>query len=275
MSQIRHILMHVDSSEQSLDRLAYCRMLAARFEAQVTALYAVTPWLLLYPVAMDIDGGVAAQLSTWDEERLKTTHARFLKAIGADDQVRWAQLDSETPFDFASEALYADLMVLGHRSKDGPSRDDVPHDFNTHAILHSGKPALILPPGYVGSRFPEVVLVGWNASRESAAALSAAMPFLKEAKEVHVAYHTEQPQDNQVLDALCQFLRLHDVDATSHFHMERGHDTGNMLLDQAGDLRADLLVMGCYGHSRAREWALGGATKTVLDEALLPVLMAH
>ena len=54
-----------------------------------------------------------------------------------------------------------------------------------------------------------------------------------------------------------------------------GHDLGELLLSLAADLQADLLVMGCYGHGRAREWLLGGVTRSVLQSMTLPVLMAH
>lgn len=275
MSPIRHILMHVDSSEQSLHRLAYCRGLAERLGAKVTALYAVTPWLLMYPLATDLDGSVAIQLSQWDRERLKTTHERFLTALADDRTCRWAQLDSDSPFEFAKEALYADLMVLGRRSKEDPARNDVPGDFNTHAILHSGKPAVILPPGATPCRFPEVVLVAWSARPESAAALSAALPFLQAAKEVHVVHGSSLTHDDSGLDALSNHLLMHGVEARVKFLTTTAHDVGRLLLDQARDVRADLLVMGCYGHSRTREWVLGGATQTVLADAMIPVLMMH
>jgi nucleotide-binding universal stress UspA family protein len=276
MNPYRHILMHVDSSAQVLNRLSVCRALAARFGAEVTALYAVTPWLLLYPVAMDAGGGVAAQLSEWDGDRLKTTHERILEAVGGDPAIRWAQLDDQSPFEFANEALYADLLVLGRRPQDGSANDDVPSDFVSHVILHSGKPVLVLPPDQEDFPASKVVLVGWNGTRESASALTAAMPFLQEAKDVHVVSgQGGGTVDNGGPDALDHFLRLHDIHASFHSPQAAGSDAGQLLLDQARILGADLLVMGCYGHSRAREWILGGTTRTVLANATLPVLMAH
>jgi nucleotide-binding universal stress UspA family protein len=275
MNPIRHILMHVDSSDQVLNRLATCRALADRCGAKVTALYAVTPWLLLYPVSMDVGGSVAAQLSEWDADRLAATHERVSRAIEGDAAIRWAQLDSETPFDFSREALYADLMVLGRRPKDGPGKDDVPADFLSHVLFHSGKPALVLPPDVVVAQPPKTVLIAWKGTRESAAALTAAMPFIKEAKSVHVVLGRVGVQDDDGLDALDFHLRTHGISATFHSEPAGGTDAGPLLLDKAHALNADLLVMGCYGHSRAREWVLGGTTRTVLAHATLPVLMAH
>jgi len=275
MSPFRHILLHVDSSAQTLNRLSVCRALAARFGAEVTALYAVTPWLLLYPIGMDVAGEVATQLSEWDAERLTKTHERILEAAGGDKAVRWAQLDDQSPFEFAAEALYADLLVLGRRVEGDPSKDDVPRDFLSHVILHSGKPVLVLPPDRADLDAPQIVVIGWNGTRESASALTASIPFLVGAKDVHVVSGSDRKQDGSSLDALDRYLRLHDVYASFHTLPTADGNAGQLLLDQARILGADLLVMGCYGHSRVREWVLGGATRTVLDNATLPVLMTH
>jgi nucleotide-binding universal stress UspA family protein len=218
---------------------------------------------------------VATQLSQWDEERRQAAHDRVTKAIAGNDAIRWAQLEDQSPFDFAKEALYADLMVLGRRDQAGPGKDDVPADFLAHAILHSGKPALVLPGDVSFTQAPKVVLVAWNGSRESAHALTAAMPFIQEAEAVHVLHVQTGARDEAGLDALAFQLRAHGIEASFRSVLGSGEDAGALLLDMARDLKADLIVMGCYGHSRAREWVLGGATRTVLSKAALPVLMAH
>ena len=64
---------------------------------------------------------------------------------------------------------------------------------------------------------------------------------------------------------------------SAQWHRDPGEpaEIGELLLSRCADLSADLLVMGCYGHSRAREWVLGGTSRTVLHSMTLPVLMAH
>ena len=71
------------------------------------------------------------------------------------------------------------------------------------------------------------------------------------------------------------FLSAHGVNATTHFGGAQDADAGGRLLSMSFDLGSDLLVMGCYGHSRTREWVLGGASRTVLTAMTLPVLMVH
>ena len=70
-------------------------------------------------------------------------------------------------------------------------------------------------------------------------------------------------------------LRRHGITAIMHRDVARNREVGELLLSRAADLGADLLVMGCNGRSRAREWALGGASRSVLQAMTVPVLMAH
>lgn len=106
--------------------------------------------------------------------------------------------------------------------------------------------------------------------------MTAALPILGRARSVHVATWDESDAPSaSVADGALEFLRRHGVQATGHRHLPAAGELGEVLLSQAADLQADLLVMGCYGHGRAREWAMGGVTRTVLESMTLPVLMMH
>jgi nucleotide-binding universal stress UspA family protein len=100
--------------------------------------------------------------------------------------------------------------------------------------------------------------------------------MLQRARRVHVLSWSgaEEAVSGQRLD-LDGYLKLHGVAATWHREAGEPELLGELLLSRAFDLEADLLVMGCYGHSRAREWVLGGTSRTVLQSMTLPVLMAH
>jgi nucleotide-binding universal stress UspA family protein len=140
-------------------------------------------------------------------------------------------------------------------------------------LIESGKPAIVVPAVGSFGTLGERVLIAWKPGRESARALAAAMPILQRAASVHY-----------VVDGRCEWaaaelggcLRAHGVKAPLKRHAALDAAApGESLLSLAADCDADLLVMGCYGHSRAREWAMGGATRTVLASMTLPVLMAH
>jgi nucleotide-binding universal stress UspA family protein len=132
---------------------------------------------------------------------------------------------------------------------------------------------------YTG-RFRDIgkrVLVAWNASREAARAVSDALPILAQAQSVEVvAFDPDGADHGEVAGAdIALFLARHGVKASAARQSAPDIDVGSQILSRVADSNADLLVMGGYGHSRLRELALGGATRTVLDSMTLPVLMAH
>jgi nucleotide-binding universal stress UspA family protein len=143
-------------------------------------------------------------------------------------------------------------------------------------ITDSGKPTLVLP--FIG-RFEAAaadVLIAWKPTREAARAVAAALPWLRQAARVHVAHRPESDEeDNDRGAALEHWLRLHGVTAPIQPHRFDSGEVGEALLSLAAETSAGLLVMGCYGHGRAREWVLGGASRVVLASMTLPVLMVH
>jgi hypothetical protein len=122
-------------------------------------------------------------------------------------------------------------------------------------LLWSGAPATI----------GENIAIAWKPTREAARAVSAAVPLLQRAKRVHVMSWGRGDEEEPVVNGLDLdgFLKLRDIEPLWH---REGEDEpeflGELLLSRAFDLNADLLVMGCYSHSRAREWVLGTASAT-------------
>lgn len=182
----------------------------------------------------------------------------------------------------AMHGRYVDLIVLGQPDPDDP-QSPLFRPLPEEVAFAVGRPILVVP--YAGSwtDIGRRVLVGWDASREATRAVNDAMPLLVEAQSVTVLAidpsgvpggarggHGEVPGADIGLH-----LARHGVRATVERTNSGGIGAGNTLLSRASDLGADLLVMGAYGHSRARELLLGGATRTVLASMTLPVLMAH
>jgi nucleotide-binding universal stress UspA family protein len=115
--------------------------------------------------------------------------------------------------------------------------------------------------------------VAWKASRESAHALSASVPLLQHAGSVGIAI--DEGTSRSERDLLLNHLRRHGIEATQHLLPSTNATAGEAILSLAADVGAELVVMGCYGHSRAREFVLGGASRTVLESMTVPILMAH
>ena len=122
------------------------------------------------------------------------------------------------------------------------------------------------------------VLLAWNASAQAAHAATAALPLLAKAKQVTLLVvdgpgndaHGEEPGADAA-----RWLARHGVKITVQRESSGDTDIGDVILSRTLDFDIDLVVMGVYGHSRFREFVLGGASATVLSSMTVPVLMAH
>lgn len=271
---IRSILLHVDAAPASIARLAFAHALADRHGARVTALYGVRP-----------DAGRAAfaysagaALRAIDEDGMLHAHARAqLRDLLAEHEPEcvWCEVAGDSVrHGFVAEAMYADLLVLGPPS---PVDDDAtaPHGFVESVILASGTPAIVVPHPHRQETIGERVLIAWNGAAAAARAMKAALPILQGAAEVHVATWMQPPPVAPFsrLDA-CAWLERQGIAARMH----SGDPVPNVagaLATLAAESGADLVVMGCYGHSRLREQVFGGVTRTALARLAVPILMAH
>ncbi|WP_114240696.1 universal stress protein [Dyella sp. C9] len=168
-----------------------------------------------------------------------------------------------------------DLVVIERNLLDEGALFDVLGE----ALLLCRAPSLILPPERAGpARFAHVALA-WNGSIESVRAMHAALPLLRMASQVTLI-DGDTPRDDEEQEYTPRFdpleyLTAHGIRPTSRRLHVTPHDAGHALLHEASELRADLLAMGAYGHSRVRERVLGGATRQVLQHSPIPVLMQH
>ncbi|MDP3761457.1 MAG: universal stress protein [Ramlibacter sp.] len=276
---IKQLLVHLDATARSARRLEVACSIAKANGAAVTALYAVTPAVLELPYVPEAGPSVATALADIDEQRRATVRAAFDKARDSlQAPLSWSELgDAPMLPAFARQALYADLLVLGQHDPSDAAAAGVPGDFPETVMATSGKPALILPYAPFPATVGQTVALAWKPTRESARALMAAIPLLQRARRVHVlSWPTEEDDIKGDRLDLAGYLKARGIEPT--WHREGGGEPsflGELLLSRAFDVDADLLVMGCYGHSRAREWVLGGTSRTVLQSMTLPVLMAH
>jgi nucleotide-binding universal stress UspA family protein len=246
------------------------RALGGQLGAGVTALYAVTPVYVEMAIEMAA-GGVSDALLAIDEERLAAARSLVSTACaGPGVQVEWREVREAPEYSFIQQAFYADLLVLGQHDRDHRDAGVLP-DFVQSVVIASGKPALVVP--YIVKRTPTfgTIFVAWKETPEAARAVTAALPMLQAASAVHVGIDAATPDKAP----LQRFLQRHGVEARFHTLATDAAQAGDIMLSRAADLSAELMVMGCYGHSRARELVLGGASRTVLGSMTLPVLMAH
>jgi len=273
---VKSILVHVDATNRSSQRLEIARDLAVHCQARATALYAMTPYALTVPALYSAEA--VLMLQDVDDEFRRDARAAFDPLALRDGcSVSWEELQGISPIEaMVQQSRYADLLVMGQRDPDDARSDSLPPDFVQTVLMQSGKPALIIPYAGVARSLPRRVLVAWNGSREAAHALSGAMPLLQAAEQVRVlSWGAELVESKGAVLDIGLYLAAHGVRAEVQSSSETDVDVGNSLLNCAADYSSDLLVMGCYGHSRAMEFVLGGATRTVLKSMTIPVVMAH
>ena len=279
MSTLRSLLVHLDPSPSSRTRLLLARELAEKHAAHVTVLYGCTPSVMDMPYSLN-EGAAAALpvLEKLDIERRDDARATFDSVMSTGPwPLQWRELRGENVVTgMARHALCADLLVLGQHDPNDNAAQSIPSDFAASVMIASGKPALIIPYANACKTLGQEVLIAWSPTRECAHALTAAIPFLQQAKRIHLVVRADSSQEGAAASSVEHYLKLHDVIAQVKRHTALpSASAGEALLSLAADTSADLLVMGCYSHSRARELVFGGVSKTLLKTMTLPVLMAH
>lgn len=279
MRALRSLLVHLDPSPSSRTRLLLARDLAEKHTAHLTALYGCPPSVLDMPYSFN-EGTAAALpvLEKLDIDRRDDARALFDSVMSTGPwPLQWRELRGENVVTgMARHALCADLMVLGQHDPNDNAALPIPADFAASVMIASGKPALIIPYANASKSLGEEVLIAWSPTRECAHALAAAIPFLQRAKRVHLVVRADINQEGATASSVEHYLKLHDVAAPVKRHTALpSASAGEALLSLAADTSADLLVMGCYSHSRARELVFGGVSRTLLKSMTLPVLMAH
>jgi nucleotide-binding universal stress UspA family protein len=276
----KDILVHVDASRNCPARLAAAVKLAQKHQAHLIGLFVGS----LPHVPEYVSAQLGPQVQEIQARFLEDEAAKAKAAFEAAAQqasglsIEWRQATGDAVSLLALHGRYADLVILGQRdpdSGDASGQEDVIDDL----VFELGRPILVVP--YVG-KYPhlgERVMVAWNASRESTRAVSDAQPLLAQAKKVVVLAINPQGGNNGhgALPGadIAQHLARHGVNAEAQHVVSEDVEVGDMLLSRASDEEVDLIVMGCYGHSRLREMFLGGASRYILRHMTVPVLLSH
>jgi nucleotide-binding universal stress UspA family protein len=175
---------------------------------------------------------------------------------------------------FSRIARRFDLAVLGQAEPDTSSIDDI---IAETTLFESGRPIIIVPYIQKGPVKLDRAMVCWDGSRPAARAIGDAMPLLAKAGKVEVVSIADEPGKQDKIEGvdMSQHLARHGLKVEVE-RMPRGDvDVADALLSHAADSGADIMVMGGYGHSRLRQFLLGGVTRSTLRSMTVPVLMAH
>ncbi len=274
------ILVYCDSGEAAKWRLSVAIELAERFGGLLVALHARLPFEA--PAFFDSGLSMDTLYTAYQEgveKEAASAKAIFTAAIrGKTVATEWRSVEGFPDNELAVHARYADLVVAGQAGPPESANLSTPTDLAETVALTSGRTVLVVP--HIPTTTPpgKVVMLCWNASREAARAATDALPFLKAAEKVIVlvvdpsksAGHGAEPGADVAV-----WLARHGVKAIVQRDTAIDGDVGATILSRAADHGVDLIVMGIYGHSRVREFVLGGASRTLLASMTVPVLMAH
>lgn len=269
------ILMHCNDHRRLKSLLAPTLTIASKFESHVIGLSVVPP------VAVVASGAFEAQPIIIDEhceiyrQSVPGMHRQFEETMAPAAVTRvWRDVEAG-PMGVADVVLShghaADLIIASQPDPDWASGEwlDVPD----RLAVESGRPVLVIPNGRPSAEVGTRILVAWDGRREAARAVFDALPLLQQATSVNVVQITDGEQ--ALAPDITPALIRHGAKAEPTKYIKSLTGAGPALMDQVDALDADLLVMGCYGHSRLREFVLGGATRHLLQKMRIPVLMSH
>lgn len=274
---IKDILVNIAVSIADDASLSYAlglaRMLDAHLVGVAFAYEAVPPAMLTDDVPL-----------TWVEEfRQEAEAAAEAAAARFDAAARQAGMAVETrtvPASFVGAANVFARMArrfdLSTVRQAEPGKSTPAPLIIEAAMFETGRPVLVVPYIQKDGAKLDRVMVAWDGSRNAARAVSDAMPLLRRASLVEVVAVTERGKDDELPAAdMGQHLARHDVRVEVKPIVTPDATVADVLLSHAADTSADFLVMGGYGHSRLREFVLGGVTRSILESMTIPTLMAH
>ena len=192
------------------------------------------------------------------EAPLHHASATFMHLVGMQDSM------------IAREGRISDLIVIG--KYDGASYDAL-----TPALFDTGRPVLVMPCGADGQWQDKVVALAWDGSLQAARALYNALPLVRSAEKFYVLTAQEHGKmlDLEAESGVMTYLHAHGIKSQAIVVATGQRPLPDSILARAKDLKADVLVMGAYGHSQFREMILGGVTEYMLEHANIPLLLSH
>jgi nucleotide-binding universal stress UspA family protein len=277
--ELGEIVVFTDNRSEAASILEFAGLLAEENGARLISVFIQPLPELTVPQTFARGTGIREVIET-QRSQLEGIEARHRALF--EDVVRrygiprseWRSL-SHWSGEVAVHAYYADLVVIARPDR-GQMSD--PPGLAESLVLSSGRPIILVPPSGTAFRVRRI-LVGWNATREAIRAVADALPLLARAEAVEVLlvnYQRQRGREGQEPGAnIARHLAHHGAQVEVQRLSSGGQGVGQLLLSEAVAFRADLLVMGAYGHSKLRERLFAGVTRTVLYQAGLPVLMSR
>jgi len=278
-AMIKDILVNLPVGKAGDAAAPFAVSVAARLKANLTGvafLYEplLPPMIDLYALPADL---MEAQRSE-NERTAKAAVASFAEAsrlAGIAGETRMIDASvADAPGRLAQIALRFDLCVVAQPRPDEPALARL---FVEAALFETGKPVLVVPYIQTAGLQLDRVMVCWDGSRSAARAVGDALPFIAAAKATEIVMVAGEPAKSDELSGadIAHHLARHGAKVEVRRIASAGIEIAATILSTAADGSTDLLVMGGYGHSRMREFLLGGVTRGILSSMTVPTLMSH
>jgi nucleotide-binding universal stress UspA family protein len=277
---LKNLIVLADNSSGCAARIETALVMADKFDAYLTGVYAqgteTIPDQVFAELPYDIRETVHARMLEVANEGAQHIAQIFhdqVEHAGRADKSAWRVIQGHPNYVAAVVSRYADLVIAGQSPPKAVESETVDPG---EVVSTSGRPMFIVPQTFKPKGYTGHALLGWNGSREAARAISDAMMILGPESKVTVAFMgpTSEMPESFGFD-IGEHLQRHGV-AVEQVELERkGGDSGKDLIHYAGEVGADLIVMGAYTHSRLREEVFGGATRTVLRNMTTPIFLSH
>jgi len=213
-----------------------------------------------------------------NESAAKVAIDRFVAATsraGVSAEPRMLSASSVDAGDqFSRIARRFDLAIVGQTEPEGGPIEAI---ISESTLFESGRPVIVVPYVHKAPFKLDRVMVCWDGSRPATRAIADAMPLLERAGNIEVVIITnERGKQDEIEGAdMGQHLARHGLRVEVKRITRDNLDVANVLLSHSADSDADFIVLGGYGHSRLREFMLGGVTRTILHSMTVPALMSH
>lgn len=270
---VRDILVHLKSHEDWSPHIDYAIAAANAFRAHLRGLVTFHEVVILRSLASQSRQAVVEQAAR-DGVIARQLEEKFMsacKAAGVTASFDMAEGAAGELIPWASRLH--DLTIIEQRQ---PEADELGFDAAEETALSAGRPVLLVPRRGHFTPTPEHVLVAWNGSPMSAAAVHGALPFLERARKVTICSGELRlplrPGSKVPVISIAEHLRRHVAEVAEERSGVSASAIGEHLLDRANELGCGMIVMGAYGRSWFSEYLLGGATRHMLKHMTVPIL---
>lgn len=278
---IKSILVLITGEEQDLPTLGQAVQQAKNFQAQLDILHVKPDAREMIPIIGDGMSGLAIEQMVTSvlqsaDERAKKAKATADKIVAENNKlikVNFQLLQGAESAVWGLAGRFTDVIFF---SRPGSNNASMGNGGIDAILFETGHPSFMIPPLKSEAKKMDITanpVIAWNGSVQAARAVTGALPFLQKATMVTILNGTSSVEMGA--SRLVKWLSAHNVKTTVKNFDQGGRAIGTALLEEAALVGGTMLVMGAYGHSRLRQFILGGATRDMLQMASLPILLAH